>query len=437
MNRVRPIRALWFADVQTRPRLEQLGLPSDAGAQAWVDSLREALESREDVSLAVATPSGQQVAPVKIGRTTYFTLPLSSPTSRAGRIVANWQHDGNAAATLAAARKLVRSYRPDLVHVHGTEGVVAAVAVSVAPTPTVISLQGILHECQRFYFAGRSKSDLAVLPFTGDFLKGRGPLHGYWRMRRLADRELEIMRAAQFFIGRTEWDRRVLEAVNPTATYFHGDEVMRPPFYSAIWNRVEASTCRIYSTSSSMGWKGTECLLEAASMLVREGLTDLAVRIAGVPAGSALEAYYRRTAQRLHLESYVDWLGRLSAAAIASELQAADVFVYPSHMDNSPNALVEAMLVGTPIAASFTGGIPTLVRDQEEGVLFPRGDARALAHALRGLFADRLAAARLGHAARMKALRRNDPSAIAARTIEIYDEVIARSTMRRAGGDGW
>ena len=52
----------------------------------------------------------------------------------------------------------------------------------------------------------------------------------------------------------------------------------------------------------------------------------------------------------------VDWLGRLDADRIVEELLAADVFVYPSHVDNSPNSVVEAMAVGVPIVASCVGG---------------------------------------------------------------------------------
>ena len=83
------------------------------------------------------------------------------------------------------------------------------------------------------------------------------------------------------------------------------------------------------------------------------------------------------------------------------------------------------MLAGAPIAATYTGGIPSLVRDGEEGLLVPRGDPAALAAAVRRLLDDRGAAARLGAAARRRALERNDPGRIAARTVDIYGEVIA------------
>ena len=116
----------------------------------------------------------------------------------------------------------------------------------------------------------------------------------------------------------------------------------------------------------------------------------------------------------------------------AAELAAADVFAYPSFIDNSPNSLAEAMLVGAPIVASRVGGIPTLLTDGEQGFLAAAGDAAALAAAVERLLADRAAAARLGSAARAVALARHEPGRITDRTLEIYEDVVGRTRRRGA-----
>lgn len=66
----------------------------------------------------------------------------------------------------------------------------------------------------------------------------------------------------------------------------------------------------------------------------------------------------------------------------------ADLFVLTSAAENCPLALLQAMACGLPVAASRVGGVPEIVRDGVDGLLFPPGNAPALASALRSLLAD-------------------------------------------------
>ena len=427
------MRALWFTDVMPQPVRRAVGLGDRPGPQGWVDSLARALSETPGLELAMATTTRQPFPPFEKDGVEYLGVPLSQPSSPGSRVVAGWRHRLAPDSVLDAAVDLVCEQRPDIVHVHGTEGAFGMLAGRLTEPPCVVSLQGILQLYQRVYWAGRSAEEIARLLAGGDLVKGRGVAHRYLLMRRESRREARIMREGRWFIGRTDWDRGALAAVNPAAAYFHCDEIMRPEFYKASWGGGADAGARIYSTSSAMLFKGTECLLEAAAILRRRGVAGLRLRIAGVPPGSEVDALYRRVAQRLRVEDAVEWLGRLDAAAIVGELQAADVFAYPTHIDNSPNALVEAMLVGVPTVASCVGGIPSLMRDGREGLLVPRGDPVALAVAIERLLGDRAAAARLGAAARETARRRNDPSRVVADTLETYRESSPAPRLRPLG----
>lgn len=418
------VHALWFTDVQPREVRRHLGLAPLPGPQAWVDRLAEELSGRGDVKLEIGSPGNAPYEPFTTGRVRYHDVPAPLAGSRVRRITDDWCHRLSAPETLAAAGALIRTVQPDIVHVHGTESVFGAVATSSAAAPCVISLQGLLQQYERVFFAGRTAGEIARLLACGEFVKGRGIVHGYLRMHAMARREAEVMRRGRWFIGRTDWDRASLAAVNPEAAYFHCDEIMRREFYASDWSATEHHGARLYSTSGASLFKGTETLLEAAAILRHGGLPGLRLRIAGVPPGSEVDDLYRRAARRHGVDDVVEWLGRLDAAAIMAELESADAFVYPTHIDNSPNALVEAMLAGAPIAATYVGGIPSLMRDGEEGLLVPRGDPAALAAAVHRLLDDRSGAGRLGAAARRRALERNDPGRIASKTVEIYREVI-------------
>jgi len=422
------MKVLWFADHWPSAVKRRLGLLKNPGPQGWVDALADRLRLEPGFSLAVATTCERSLQPFEEEGVTYYVLHQPTPSSRAGRIADNWRHRSST-RTLGEAAALVGRLAPDLVHIHGTEGASGLLAPVVAPTPCVISMQGILQAYVRLYFAGRSIADVAQTVASRDFVAGRGPVHTYLALRRRAQREVEIMRGARWFIGRTDWDRAMLAAVNPAAAYYHCDEIMRAPFYEAEWEpRGRRHTgVRLYNTSSELMGKGTECLLEAVSILRRSGLSDVRLRVAGVPPGSQIESMYRRAARRNGVEHEVDWLGRLDADRIVNELRATDVFVYPSHVDNSPNSLVEAMAVGVPIVASCVGGVPTLLRDREEGLLVPRGDAAAIAGAVRRLVNDEDEAKRFGARARLTAHERNDPVRIVTRTLSIYRQILAHA----------
>ena len=68
---------------------------------------------------------------------------------------------------------------------------------------------------------------------------------------------------------------------------------------------------------------------------------------------------------------------------MARELTRSHAFVISSYIENSPNSLAEAMLVGMPCVASFVGGIPSMVDDGRTGLLYPVDDVALLAAQIR------------------------------------------------------
>ncbi|MEI6727332.1 MAG: glycosyltransferase, partial [Actinomycetes bacterium] len=201
------VHALWFTDVQPREVRRHLGLPPDHGPQAWVDRLAEELSGRADVKLEIASPGAKPYEPFTASGIRYCDLPAPLEQSRMRRVADGWRHRLSSPATLAAAGDLIRTVRPEVIHIHGTESAFGTVAVSSTATPCVISLQGLLQQYQRLYFAGRTVGEMARLLASAEFLKGRGEVHGYLGMRAMAGREAEVMRRGRYFIGRTDWDR--------------------------------------------------------------------------------------------------------------------------------------------------------------------------------------------------------------------------------------
>lgn len=112
---------------------------------------------------------------------------------------------------------------------------------------------------------------------------------------------------------------------------------------------------------------------------------DVTLAVAGDgPECGALE----RRADELGVAGRVRFLGSLAREGVLRLFRAADASVLPSAWENFPHTVVEALAVGCPVVATAVGGVPEIVRDGENGLLVPPGDAAALADALARVFSD-------------------------------------------------
>lgn len=416
------LRVLWYVDVPPDPLAERTGQAIAVGAMGWVESLRRALAHLPGLRLGIASTAPAPCSPFQDDGVMFYAVPGPRPSRRWAAAPKRWLHPSVLVHDLAPVLTPLLSFGPDVVQVHGTEGPFGLLAGN-CPVPCIVSLQGLLVTYTRFWLQGIPTREFGRLLFTKQFRQGLGLLHEHVDLQRRAERERLILESGSDYIGRTQWDRRVLLGANPNARYWHCDEVLRTPFYSARWSSPSNSQFVIYSTGSSMPFKGTESLVEAVAIASRAGMPDVRLRVAGVPSGSELEAIYHRLADHHHVGDRVKFLGRLDAAHLVGELLGCDVYVHPSRIDNSPNSLAEAMLLGVPCVATFAGGIPSMVDDGVSGLLVQAGDPYALAGAIRGVRDDPATAAALGRQARTTALMRHDPEHIATRMLEIYAAV--------------
>lgn len=126
--------------------------------------------------------------------------------------------------------------------------------------------------------------------------------------------------------------------------------------------------------------KGISYLLEAVAQL-RNSFSDWQLKIIG---DGLARPDYEEQAHQLKVQDQVKFLGRKSKTEVADAMRNADVFVLPSVWDNMPCVIIEAMASGLPIVATQVGGIPEMVEEQN-GILVPARDAKALCAALKAM----------------------------------------------------
>ena len=126
------------------------------------------------------------------------------------------------------------------------------------------------------------------------------------------------------------------------------------------------------------------------------GVDGVALVIAG--DGDERPALERAVVE-LGLEKRVRFLGAQPRDRVLDLFAAADASILSSSWENFPHTVVEALAAGTPVLATATGGVAEVVRDGENGLLVPVGDARALGAAIRSFVGDETLQKRLRAAA--------------------------------------
>lgn len=153
------------------------------------------------------------------------------------------------------------------------------------------------------------------------------------------------------------------------------------------------------------GQKGQLILLQAAAVLVREGVPFELV-LAG---DGEMRAMIESAIAQLGLGQHVSITGWIDAAQVRQELLAARAMVLPSFAEGLPVVVMEAMALGRPVLTTYIAGIPELVQHGRTGWLFPAGDVAALVAAMKECLATPTAALdAMGAAARERVRERHD-----------------------------
>jgi glycosyltransferase involved in cell wall biosynthesis len=142
---------------------------------------------------------------------------------------------------------------------------------------------------------------------------------------------------------------------------------------------------------------------------------------------SSYGKYIKELIRRYQLEQHVTFTGILDEKQMCERYLKSHVFVCPSSIENSPNSLGEAMILGVPCVASDVGGVIDLLTHREEGFVYQTDAPYMLAHYVCEIFANDDLALQFSKKARIHAIKTHNKEENTKRMMEIYREIIGQS----------
>ncbi len=312
-----------------------------------------------------------------------------------------------------AVRQKLKEIQPDLVHAQGTERDCAISAV-LSPYPKILTIHGNLRLIKkqvgfRLFSAMWFQSFLegfAVPRFDGVIC-----ITNYTR------------EAIEHEVPKT-WV--VPNAVDP-AFLALGEKRMR---------RHEVKSSEINDSGFSFQFSGLESppvILCVANIDPRKNQNAFIKALDPLAASMSFEvrffgscgvsAYAREFRELIESRPWCHYGGMLGREELRTQFEQADMLALPTHEDNCPMVVLEAMAAGVPTMAAKVGGVPDLIDGARTGLFCDPCDPESFRAGVKRLLGDREFAHQMANAAHGEAMRRFHPKVIASKHLEIYRQV--------------
>jgi glycosyltransferase involved in cell wall biosynthesis len=328
--------------------------------------------------------------------------------------------------------EIISRFKPDIIHIHGTEYPHSLACLKVSNLENVVvSIQGLVSLYSKYYLGGIQEKIVLKNRSLRDFIKNDSLLNQQKKMQKRGTYEIELLENVKHIIGRTSWDMTNTWAINPKAKYHFCNETLRSLFYQKQWDLENCKKYSIFLSQAHYPIKGIQNLIQALPIILKH-FPETKVYVAGNNFISV--PWYRKNgfANHLHFlmkknqiqKNQIIFLGPLNETMMVEQYTLAHVFLCPSVIENSPNSIGEAQIVGVPCVASYVGGTMDMIKDKETGLLYRFEEISLLAKQICRIFENNDLAISLSIKSRKVALLRHDKLKNAYQLNSIYRQII-------------
>lgn len=389
----------------------------------WLTGAANELIKQNNIKLVCASVSNKtnKLLIVKGELITYYILPISSSNIKYNpKIEKYW--------------KIIKEEEnPDVIHIHGTEFAHGLSWIRACGNNNVVaSIQGLTSVYYRYSYGGLDFIDILKNITPSDIKNKTSIFHIKHNFKKRGIIEEEYIHSLKFIIGRTNWDKSHALALNPNIQYFFCNETLRPSFYNGRWKYTECDRHSIFLSQARSPIKGSHLMLKAMPLILRK-YPDTKLYIGnstGIKAVTFIEklkqnGYYRLLRiliKKMRLEQNVECLPELQELEMRDQFLRSHVFVNASSIENSPNSLGEAQLLGVPCISSYVGGTPEFMGHGKAGALYRFEEYEMLADAICRILKNNFIQSEIDEGLRL-AKERHDPKTNIDQLLNIYDQI--------------
>lgn len=399
-------------------------IPSTGG---WLEGLSDSLLKSKDVDLICVFLLSDitKMEYRKKDNFSYYLIPATQKEIMSG--------DTSAVSYRELLKKVIVDENPQVIHLFGTELKASWIATQICKElgiveKVVVSIQGLVSVYSEHYFDGFDTGwkNICTIQELKNATNMRKDQRGYFLRGKL---EIDTLQNVKNVIGRTDWDKGIVNLINPHVRYHFCNETLRREFYTDEWSYRSCKPHSIYISQASYPIKGFHMFLQALQYVVKR-YPDTIVNVAGnnrfgsnIVKGSGYYLYLQHLMKLYNVEKNVNFLGAIDAASVKKKLLESNVYVSPSNIENSPNSLGEAMLLGVPCITSDVGGVKNLIDHGTEGYVYPYNEYYMLAYYVIQVFDMQEDVEKISYNARKHAKTTHNPDANQQTLMDIYHEI--------------
>ncbi|MCS7119888.1 MAG: glycosyltransferase family 4 protein [Nitrososphaerota archaeon] len=294
---------------------------------------------------------------------------------------------------------MLKKERVGIVHAHHAFTPTSLISLNIAErlgTPSVLTNHTIF-----------IASDEKYLWIPTSYL-----LYPYRKYINKADVITAVSRAAANFIEHFTQEKEILVIPNGV----DADRFVCP----GSLDDPQRKTLKILYVGRLVYRKGVHILIRAMPEIIKE-FPDCSLIIAGK---GPMEDFLKMLVKSLDLKDNVKLIGPVPDEKLPALYSQCSIFALPSlYCESFGITLLEAMAAGKPVIASNVGGIPEVITDGLNGLLFRRGDIKDLAEKIIHLLSDRKLAEFLGLRAKYTVRKRYDWDVVAEEVERVYENI--------------
>lgn len=379
------MKVLWLCNVGYNEIYKKIGIKG-VPYGGWIEGALAGVEQVDDIEIAVCFPAaiekdylyGENKGVVFFA----FKAANTSPEIYCDKYEEYFKY-------------VLDKFRPDIVHIWGTEyaHTLAMVRVFNRSESTIISIQGMCSVYANHYYAFLPRN---IEKYTSlrDIIRNDTLKKQLKKYISRGENEIAALKKVDHVIGRTEWDAACVSQVNGSVKYHFCGESLRDSFYKNQWQLEKCEKHTIFASQADYPIKGFHILLEAASIIIKK-YPDLKIYTTSRDPRklkfyqiTTYEKYILHLLNMYELNNSVAFLGRLNEEEMCNRYLLANVFVSASSIENSPNSVGEAMVLGVPTVSSDVGGVKDFIVHKMNGYIYPADEPYMLANYVMNIFAS-------------------------------------------------